>query len=79
MRLVAFHLPVLNVTASLSAGPWAVSKFAVPFGDFDLLVKTGGEVETKVIPIVAKGSCSTEYSLPRLLIPRSLAFAPVEY
>ena len=55
------HLPMLNSAASFSSGSWGVGQQKFPnVGDADLLVRTGGSVEIKFTPILAKGNCADE-------------------
>jgi TonB family protein len=52
-------LPVLNVTASFSSGAWGIGKEKWPnSSDFDLLVRTGGAVESKFTPFLVQGVCN---------------------
>jgi TonB family protein len=55
------HLPLTSVFVSLSNGIWGIGKITDPAkGQMDLLVRTGGTAEMKIMPLVAKGNCSAE-------------------
>lgn len=54
-------LPRLNVSVAMSHGIWAVGKvMMLGFGESDLLVRTGGSAELKILPLLSKGSCSAD-------------------
>jgi hypothetical protein len=53
------QLPILELTVSLSRGIWGVGKTTNPsIGPVDLLVRTGGVSELKVMPVIIGGRCS---------------------
>ena len=55
------NLSKMKVTASLSNGTWAVGKVKNPlYGETDLLVRTGGTAEMKIVPYLDRGNCSGE-------------------
>jgi TonB family protein len=67
------NLPVLKLKASLSSGSWGVGRQTSPLGDTDLLIRTGGAVELKMMPLLARGSCSKEMQSSELMKGKYLA------
>lgn len=58
-------LPRFKVSVAMSHGIWAVGEVMMPvLGESDLLVRTGGTAEMKVVPTLSTGSCSADLKAP---------------
>jgi TonB family protein len=71
------HLPVTTISAAFSSGIWGVGEMTSPGrGVLDLLVRTGGSAEVKIMPYVANGNCSVEMNFLSQKKTSAIASAP---
>jgi TonB family protein len=67
------NLAVLKLKASLSSGSWGVGRQTSPLGITDLLIRTGGAAELKMMPLLTRGNCSEEMQSSELMKLKFLA------